>query len=166
MIRLVGSISGDVQFDRAFNRVEEQISDFRPLWPSVIKEFYSITSAQFESEGTAGASGKFAPLKPAYAKFKEVHFPGMPILQATGHLFASMTDPEASDAILRPEKDQLTIGTKTPYAIHHQRGTPKMKARKIVSLSEDSKRRIQKAIQRPLVEFVRRQGFQTSGDAS
>lgn len=160
MIQFTATVEGVEVLNRAFNRVEEYISDFRPLWPAVAQEFYAIEREQFDSEGAAGASGKWAALSPAYKKWKEIHFPGQPILRLTNALAESLTDLEASDAIFRPSADELVIGTKVPYATAHQRGSGFMPARPPISLNEAQKRRIQKAIQRGLVEFTRRAGFE------
>lgn len=166
MLRFIGEIEGIPAFDRAFNRIDAVISDFRSIWPEVAAEFYAIEAEQFESQGAAGASGKWAPLSPAYKRWKEIHFPGQPILRLENPLFESLTDPDALDAIYRPERDQLTIGTKVPYARAHQRGAGRMPARPPISLSENSKRRLQKAIQKGLVEFTRRAGFQVEERAA
>lgn len=151
--------------DRAFNRVTERISDFRFLWPSLAPEFYAIQREQFASEGAHGASGKWEKLSDAYAKWKAVEFPGMPILQATGALMQSMTSPDASDSVFRPEVDQLTIGSKREGVTAHQRGSG-LPARPVISLTEADKKRLTKAIQLPLVGFIRRQGFQVLENAA
>lgn len=167
MLRFVAEVDGVETLNRAFNRIEEYISDLRSVWPAVAEEFYAIQFEQFDSEGSRGQSGKWSPLSKAYAKYKAKAFPGQPILQATGALFDSITDPEALDAIFVPEKDQLTIGTKVPYATAHQRGSRRgLPARPIISMNESSKRRIQKAIQRELVAFTRRAGFQVDERAA
>lgn len=158
MIRFVGEINGVEVMNRAFNRVEERISDFRFIWPSFAAEFYAIEREQFASEGAHGLSGKWAPLSPAYKAYKTVAFPGMPILQATTALYQSMTSPDALDSVFRPEVDQLTIGTKREGARVHQRTRP------VISLTEADKRRLQKSIQLPLVQFIRKQGFLTQAE--
>lgn len=153
-IRLRAEVLGEVVFDRAFSRLD-RLDDFRPIWPPVIAEFYAIEQEQFDSEGAAGASGKWRALSKAYGEWKEVHYPGAPILQREGDLVASLTDPEAAGAILQPREDELIIGTSIPYARVHQRtGRPP------VSPSEAQKRRIQKAVQQGLVRFVREAGFE------
>lgn len=161
MIRFFSvEVAGVEILNRAFNRVEETISDFRAIWPLVAREFYAIEREQFDSEGTAGASGKWLPLTPAYKQWKEANFPGQPIEQLHGFLIASLTDPEALDAIYRPDRDELTIGTQIPYARRQHRTRP------LISLSESQKRRLQKAIQRGLVQFTRQAGFQVEERAA
>lgn len=154
MITFVGEVQGVEVLNRGFNRIEGAISDFRSLWPAVAGEFYAIEREQFDSEGAAGASGKWAALSPAYKKWKEANYPGQPIMRLENPLFESLTDPEALDAIFRPGADELVIGTKLPYARRQHRTRP------LISMTEQQKRRIQKAIQRGLVEFTRRAGFE------
>lgn len=166
MIQFRGEVAGVEVLNRAFNRVEEYISDFRSIWPDVATEIYTINAEQFESEGSAGASGKWAALSPAYARFKAIAFPGQPILQAEGHMVESLTDPEALDAIYRPEQSVLTIGSRDPKARAHHLGLGNLPARPIFSFTEQRKRRIQKAIQRNLVEFTRRAGFHVEEKAA
>lgn len=140
-------------FDRVFNRLDS-LDDMRPLWPNVIAEFYLIEQEQFDTEGAAGGSGKWPALSEPYKTWKEAHYPGEPILQRDHDLIESLTDPEASGAILRPGQDELVLGTSVPHArIHQRRGRPP------ISFSESQKRRIQKALQQGLVKFVREAGF-------
>lgn len=154
MIRFYAEIDGIPALDRAFNRIEEIITDFRSVWPEVARTFYAIEQGQFGSEGARGASGKWAPLSPAYAKYKAKAFPGMPILQATTSLFDSLTSPDAPDSIFRLERDEMVIGTQREGAVYHQRlGRPP------ISLTDEDKRKIQKSIQLGLIDFTRRAGF-------
>lgn len=160
MIQFTATVEGVETLNRAFNRVEEFISDFRTIWPDVATEFYAIEREQFNSEGAVGASGKWAPLSPGYKKWKEVNYPGQPIMRRDNTLFESLTDREAADAIFRPGKDELVIGSRSPYARKQHRTRP------LISMSESQKRRIQKAIQRGLVEFTRRAGFEVEERAA
>lgn len=158
-VNFSASVDGVEVLDRSFNRVEEYISDFRNIWPSVADEFYAIEREQFDSQGAHGASGTWAPLSPAYAKYKAVKYPNQPILRATTALYQSMTSPDAPDSVFRMDEQEMAIGTQREGAMAHQRGAGKMPARPPISLSEADKRRIQKAIQLPLVSYIRRQGF-------
>lgn len=158
-MRFTYTVDGVEEFNRGFNRITAYISDFTSLWPEVAKEFYGIEREQFDSIGAKGASGKWAALSKAYAVYKAKKYPGKPILQATGSLFASMTGFDAADSIFRPTATDLTIGTQREGAIYHQRETSRMPMRKVIDMTDDGKRRLQKAIQKGLVAFVRRQGF-------
>lgn len=166
MLRFSAEILGVEVLNRAFNRVDEYISDFRSIWPTVAAEFYLIEGEQFKSEGAKGASGKWAPLSPAYKKYKAVAFPGQPILRATTSLYDSLTSPDAPDSIYRLEEQEMTIGTQREGATAHQRGTGRMPARPPISLTEADKRRLQKAIQSQLVQFTRRAGFEVQEKAA
>lgn len=160
MIHFTAEVLGDRILDRAFNRIDGYISDFRNIWPAITKRFYEIEQEQFDTEGARGRAGRWKPLTPAYKRWKEVHFPGEPILQREHDLFESMTSPDAPDSIYRPDKTELTIGTKVPYAKHHQ------KTRPIISLIERDKRDMQKDIQAELVRFVRAVGFEVEEKAA
>lgn len=166
MVRFSFTVDGFQQFDRAFNRIDEYISDFRSVWPSVAKAFYEIEREQFASEGAHGASGKWPALSPAYKRWKDVHFPGMGILKATTELFESLTSMEALNAVFRVGPDELTIGSSAPYGTAHQRGTGRMPARPPISMNDADKIKIQKAIQSELVKFTRRMGFQVQEKAA
>lgn len=166
MIRFTVETDGFVALDRAFNRIEQQISDFRSIWPNVTKVVYGIFGKAFDTEGASTAGGKWKALTPKYAKWKAAHYPGQPILRATNALFESLTDPEAAGAIYRPERDELIIGTKDPKGRGHQRGAGHLPVRQIMAFTERDKRDIQKSIQVGLVEFARNLGFKAEEKAA
>lgn len=157
--RFTVDVDGIQVMDRAFNRVQEFISDFRSLWPAVAEEFYKIEGEQFASEGAASASGKWASLSKAYATWKAVRFPNQTILKASTSLFDALTSQDAPGSIFRPTESELVIGASQPYGLDHQRGGGRLPRRRAIDPSEAQKRRLQKAIQVGLVQFVRRQGF-------
>lgn len=168
MIQFSRTVEGVEVLNRGFNRIQQYISDFRSVWPEVAKTFYAIEEQQFKSEGAHGASGRWAALSPAYAKFKAVAFPGQPILRATAGLYESMTSPDALDSIFRMDAREMTVGTQHEAARAHQKGSSKRKlpARPIISLTQSDKRRMQKAIQAGLVQFTRNLGFQVDEKAA
>lgn len=165
MIRLIGSVEGIPKLDRAFNRVDRFINDFRNMWPGIVDIFYAAEERLFSTEGSSGASGKWAPLSQAYAKFKAEKFPGMPILQREQDLMESLTNPDAADAVFRAEKFELTLGTRDEKAHAHHRGIG-VPARPVISLSERDKRAMQKSIQAQLVQFTRECGFEVDEKAA
>lgn len=155
MIQFSASVDGVEVLNRAFNRIEERIGDLRPIWPAVAAEFYRIEEEQFASEGAHGASGRWPKLSPAYLKWKEVHYPGQPLLKLTNALYESLTTPDAADSVYQLSEDEMVVGSRAPYAtVHQRRGRPP------IALTEDDKRRLQKAIQQGLVPYARREGFQ------
>lgn len=158
-MRFTVTVENEVVFDRAFNRLDQGISDFRSIWPEVTGTIYGIFGRAFDTEGASTAAGKWKELSPAYARRKAIEFPGQPILRAENTLFESMTDPEAADAIFIPERDQLTIGSRDPKARPHQLGLGNLPARPIISFTETDKRDIQKSLQRGLLQFVRSLGL-------
>lgn len=166
MLRFSAEVDGVETLNRGFNRVEHFISDFRSIWPAVAQEFYAIQEEQFGSEGAHGASGKWAPLSPVYAKYKAKAFPGALILQAERGLYESLTSPDAPDSIFRMTEDELTTGTQREGAQAHQRGSGRMPARPPIALTEADKRRMQKAIQSRLVAFTRQCGFEVLENAA
>src|ERR1044071_2957825 len=99
MLRFFAEVDGDVVLDRAFNRIEQHISDFRNIWPAPTRIIYGVFGKAFDTEGASTAAGKWKELSPAYAKRKAIKFPGQPILRATTSLFESMTDPDTADAV-------------------------------------------------------------------
>lgn len=166
MIRFSAEVEGVTQLDRGFNRIDQHISDFRNIWPAPTRVIYGIFEKAFDTEGGSTAAGKWKELSPDYAKRKAIQYPGQPILRAETSLFQSLTDPDAPDAIYRPERDQLTIGTKDPKGRAHQRGGGRLPARPIIAFTEQDRRAVTKSIQSGLVQFVRGLGFQVDERAA
>ena len=160
MFRFRMVIAGDVQMDRGIARFAEGIADYRPLWPILGDEFRAQEKAQFKTEGAEGGE-KWKALSPAYAGWKEAHYPGKPILQRTGALEASLTKEGADGAVYIPERKRLTMGTSIAYAIYHQKGTPRMDARPEIQLTEIFKRLAMKNVQSYLVQIASQCGFRT-----
>jgi len=163
-MRFTATLEGVELFDRAFNRLDQGVSDFRGVWPEASGTIYNIFSRAFDTEGASTAAGKFKELTPSYAKGKALEFPGQTILKAENTLYESMIDPEAADAIFIPERDQLTIGTRDLKARAHQFGLGNLPARPFISFTESDRREIQKSLQRGLLQFVRSLGVPVEED--
>jgi len=146
--------------DRAIARFSDGVADYRPIWPVIEDDFYAQTKGQFASQGAEGGA-KWAPLKPEYAGWKAVHFPGAPILVRTGDLERSLTSPNDANAVRMEARKTLTLGTRVPYAGYHQRGTSKMPARKEIQLTEAFKRNVMAHIHGYLVQIATQSGFRT-----
>jgi phage gpG-like protein len=158
--RLTYEVDGVVMLDRAFNRVGEHLNNLIPVWNRLEPVLEDMESEQFLSEGAAGLHGKWAPLSPRYAKYKEFRWPGRPILQRDYHLVSSLTD-KTSDSIRVKEKDEFAFGTKVKsksgvdYPLLHQRGTRRLPARRVIDFSDSQKRTMQKEVQAGLLELLR-----------
>jgi phage gpG-like protein len=166
LFHISATIDGIETLNRAFNRTEGFVADMRNFAPAISEEFYKAEAEQFDSEGAKGASGKWTPLSKAYAKFKAQRFPGETILRATGHMEASLTSSDALDAVFFASQDEIVLGTKDPKAVAHHRGSGRLPSRPVISLSEAQKRSMSKAIQKELVKFTRRAGFQVEEQAA
>ena len=77
------------------------------------------------------------PLSPAYAAWKNRHFPNRPLLVLRGHLRDSLTNESSRQMVFnRAGGRQLIIGTRIKYAKFHQYGTKKMPARPFVKVDQ------------------------------
>ncbi|HWQ34328.1 MAG TPA: phage virion morphogenesis protein [Blastocatellia bacterium] len=152
MLNAAYDIQGEEKFERAIRLLYDSFRDFRRLWPQVANEFYRIEREQFNSQGAGGASGAWRELSPGYEKYKAVKHPGKPILQASGHLKESLTDPTNKDHVFRMTEDSLILGTTDPVGQYHQKGTDRLPQRKIFDLTDDDKRRLRDVARR---EFQR-----------
>jgi phage gpG-like protein len=158
MFRFRLEIAGEVQMDRGIARFADGLSDYRPIWPVIEDDFYAQVKDQFKTEGEEGGE-KWAPLSPEYAGYKEAHFPGKPILERTGELTASLTNPNDPNTVRIEERKSLTLGSRVPYAIYHQTGTKKMPARPEIKLTEAFKRTAMHHVQTYLVQMANSLGF-------
>ena len=155
MFQLTFEVDGDVQLSRAFSRFAEDVKDAREPFEEVAEDFRNIMSKQFGTEGTYG-SGGWAPLSPNYAEWKARNYPGARILERTGLLRDSLEG--ANPYTIREIRPlEMTVGTKVPYGIFHQRGTKKMPQRKIINLTEADKTRWTKIFHKWLVEQSRKE---------
>ncbi len=158
-IRFGFSVAGKPQFDRTFIRYGAVFDDLTPVWKEVQQEFYSIEADQFQSGGAAGASGKWQPLSPRYEAQKIARYGTFALLAgvliASNRMYESLTG-ETGDSVVEIGKQEAVFGTKLPYAKYHQRGGGRLPRREVISFSEKQKLRMQKRIQRKLVELLRK----------
>lgn len=160
MFRFRLEIAGQIQMDRGIARFADGVTDYRPIWPIIEDDFYAQEKAQFQTEGKEGG-GQWKELSPAYAGWKEAHFPGKQILQRTGDLYSSLTSPNDPNAVRREERKTLTLGSRVPYAMYHQTGTGRMPARPEIQLPEAFKRTVMHHMQVYLVQMASKCGFRT-----
>ena len=162
MVRFRLEVAGQVQMDRGIARFADGVADYRPLWPIIEDDFYAQVKDQFKTEGAEGGE-KWAELTPEYAGWKEAHYPGKPILQRTGDLISSLTNPNDPNTVRIEQRKTLTLGSRIPYAIYHQTGTEMMTARPEIVLTEAFKRSVMHHVQTYLVQMATQCGFRVKG---
>ncbi len=136
-------IQGDKELISAFESIEDGLKDLRKgkTWQRVRQAFYRIQKEQFGSEGGTGASGKWKPLTPKYAKVKQRKYGNKPINQATGRLYKSLTQ-AGGESTFEEQATTMTIGSNTPYAGYVQ------KARPIIDLTPDQEKKLLEPVER------------------
>lgn len=112
--------------------------DLQSLWSKFEDVMSAIGVERFESEGY----GNWAPLADSTVRQKAAHSWPMNILERTGDLKASLSDPGRA-AQTTPQS--MTWGTDVPYAGYHQEGTPKMPARPVLEIRVEDRRRLEVA---------------------
>jgi len=152
-------LTGQDALNAAITALGGSLRDFRPVWPKVSLIFDRMERDQFVGQGV-GPAGVWAPLRPAYAKWKAVKFPGKPILFATGDLVRSLTSPFDSNAIFDMTPESLERGSTIPYAVFHQQGTGRMPARPVIDPNDKDKEEMLGVIQEHFRDLSLELGFQ------
>jgi phage gpG-like protein len=162
MFRFRLDIAGEVQMDRGIARFADGVSDYRPIWGVIESDFYALEQRQFATAGAAGGAS-WPALSPEYSAWKEMRFPGKPILERTGDLMSSLTDPNHPQTVRIEERKTLTLGTRVPYAIYHQSTAPRTRLprRPEIMLTEEFKRTVMHHVQQYLVQMATKLGFRT-----
>ncbi len=136
--QVAGADAGEAVLDRiavAFERAGNELADFsKNVFPKLTPVFEAEMARQFDAEG-GGPSGAWRPLLPAYARWKEEHYPGKTILRRTDDIFTALTQSSSPLAARVFSGDHFNFGTQgVPYASHHQ---VSLNARPIFDFSED-----------------------------
>ena len=117
MLRISSNIR-EVEVD--IERVERQISDFTPLWDILIdRVLVNWFDQAFDTEGFGNWSERKDDLP-------------HPLLQLTGALRRSLTQPGSEENINVQRPDSLDYGSDLFYHIYHEQGTSRMDARAII----------------------------------
>lgn len=131
LVPLRFDIAGDVQVSRMFQATSEAAQDLSEPFQLIGGLILQTVARQFGTEGANGLGTRWTALSEPYATWKARHYPGKPILEATGDMRRSMTSPDA----VHVERDRLLYEPDDPKAIHHQRGDGNLPARQIVALT-------------------------------
>lgn len=120
------------------------IRDLRRFFPDVEKQFEQMQQQWFSSQGR----GSWQPLSPSYAMWKNINFPGQPLLVLSGDLRDSHFDSHSSS-------DMLTIKVDAPdYWIFHQFGTSKMPARPPFAIEQSVQEALGQTLAKAIVRFM------------
>ena len=138
-------VMGVTQYDRAFEALADDVDNMRDPLERVLRSLRAIEVEQFAKEGAAAGNAKWAPLSPAYKRWKDRHYPGKPIMQRTGELHRDLT----TDGVISLTDDELVYGpsssprpdgeTNARIAGWHHEGSGHNPRRLIVAVPEYAK---------------------------
>lgn len=117
------SVDNDGKFRAALERAKGLVSDLRTPLTLIAQDFFKSQKAIWMLSGP----GQYPDLSARYKVLKQKKYGFMyPILEATGALKRSMTNPKDPNAISEIiNKDTLIVGTRVPYAKFHQSDEPR-----------------------------------------
>lgn len=147
MVTIGIEVFGDKQTARQLLRFSERPGNMRPVFWTIADEFREIEKRQFASQGISGSRG-WRRLKPATSAAKAKAGLDPRILHATLRLRKSLTQ-KNRDHIRAFRKDEMFVGSKVPYGVHHQFGAPKanLPRRRPVDIREAERKDIVRRIQ-------------------
>ena len=129
LLRFTVSLPGQQPLSVRLQRLATDVSDWRAFWASYFAPiWYRQVEIQYTIRKTATGQ-PWPALSPAYAAWKQRHWPGLPPGVLSGALRESLTVPGSSDAVWVATPKTLTVGSTVPYGIYQQRGTRRMPAR-------------------------------------
>ncbi len=129
-----GSVNSE-NVDRALSNFQDSLADNSDSLAAVADDLRQMMAEQFATEGAAGGT-PWAPL--ATSTLRKSRRTRSGILNLTGALLGSLTDPGAPGHVEQIDSAQLLFGSGLPYAGFHQTGTRRMPARPIVVLTGDA----------------------------
>lgn len=135
LFRLRFALEGETQVSRAFQLTEEALGDLAPAFRVIGAGVLKGVREQFATEGARGG-GKWQPLSAPYKAWKNVNFPGRPILVQGGGMKGAMLNPLSINAssmglVYEPPSDLAAV---------HQGGEGHMPQRRMVQLTAGDRR--------------------------
>lgn len=120
---------------------QRHAADMREPLGTIGRGLIDIVGGQFNTEGSTGATGHWAPLSPEYGAWKAKHAPGLPLLVGirptgskgqrpqtyarSGKMRMQLLNPES----LHVSATRLLYAPDSDIAGYHETGTDKMPAR-------------------------------------
>lgn len=130
MAQLELEVKGAKDVRMRFRKLKEGLDDLdKPLRES-IPFLRAFVAANYESEG-ASSGAPWAPLSGPYAAWKARHYPGRPILVATGEMKARTLSVDA----WKIEGNRLIFDPDSDIWLYHQEGTRYIARRPILRLT-------------------------------
>lgn len=125
------------KFKEAIKRAKLETSDLRIPLTLIAKDWFNTNRTIFNLKGP----GRYRDLKPNTKAQKKRKFGFVyPILEASGKLSASVTQPTNANAVNEIiNKAMLVVGTSVPYAGFLQFGTKNMPSRPFVFFGPESR---------------------------
>ena len=145
-----GSLNSE-NVDRALENFQASLADNSEALAAVADDLRRMIAEQFATEGAA-AGTPWAPLAPSTLRKSRRTRSG--ILNLTGALLGSLTDPGAPGHVEQIDSGQLLFGSGLPYAGFHQTGTRRMPARPIIVLAGDATARWLEIVRNSIEEKV------------
>lgn len=145
----------------AFERTGDELENFGELvFPRLTPVFEAEMAKQFQSEGS-GPSGHWQQLSADYEAWKSKHYPGNPILEATGRMKEGLTESSSPFATRAFSGNDFEFGTSgVEYASYHQLGTTAgLPARPLFDFSTDFERDLTDAAFEAAREAVQKSGL-------
>ncbi|QNJ59581.1 hypothetical protein SEA_KING2_11 [Arthrobacter phage King2] len=149
IVRFSGA--GFKPFTMVLDRFSDRLEDSEPAFRAMAEfQVRTVNARQFKQQGTP-ETGRWAPLSPPYASYKDRVRPGRPILVFDGDLREGLTVP--GKGIFETYDKGFVVGTDLHYAKYHQKGTPIMPARPLFgSIRRSDVKQFAKLLQRWIVE--------------
>lgn len=153
-------IKGLTRVKGIISRLKRRFVSFNPVWDDIRDVFFEIEERRFATKN----KGRWRPLNPNYAAWKNAHFPGRPLMVLTGDLKKSLTS-MSKDTVYKPGRRHMEIGTKTKYALAQHfgtrergggRGQSRLPPRPLISITKPDIKKFQKVMDRYLDKIVKR----------
>lgn len=127
---------GGEKFERGFYAMSKAVADMSPVMDRIGDDIRHGVLEQFMTQGSAKLGHPWAPLSPAYAKWKDARYPGMPILVASGEMRSSLLNPSA----ITTSPSSVRYDPASGIWEFHQTGTKHMPQRKPVVVTPGDRR--------------------------
>lgn len=160
LVRVGFDVEGQRQINRALELTEAQAADLSEPLGEMADVIIQAVREQFATEGAAGRGHRWKPLSDPYARWKQRHWPGRPILVRTGGMKGAMLNRQTAVTIT---PHRMIYEPKSKIAGYHQRGATwvvlsqdgpdlaTLPAREMIALTMEQKRQ---AVDRVFTRWV------------